>query len=327
MAITSSIHQATVTRFLLRKMKTNWKLLGGPEKVNQVASTSYNILDETPSYVREFKHLFNAKSVSNVYPGFLDAESRFTVQSELLKDDTLTVLCELTVTDGAVSTEILKSCHDTDREIDLKSLPRNLLSLLKSEKYSDMVLKCEDDVLNVHKCILAARSPVFERMFENEMAEAKTGTVIVKDISSSVMKLLIMYVYSNDLHDLSMEHAPELYTAADKYELIDLRIKCSQFMHAHMDVDSACDVLILADLHQDKVLKASAKDFISRRAGQTLLTPQGRQMMENHPNLAYDILENLSAVYCTLPPQEFHDKKSKQDFLLRKSKDITEMNG
>ena len=62
-------------------------------------------------------------------------------------------------------------------------LIQNLRVLWESGQHSDLVLEVEGSRLQVHCNLLSARSPVFQRMLESNMSEAKTRVIKIVDVS------------------------------------------------------------------------------------------------------------------------------------------------
>jgi speckle-type POZ protein len=63
------------------------------------------------------------------------------------------------------------------------------------------VVEGEELEARAHKCILAARSPVFAAMFANRMAEVTSSSdgitvVHIDDISRPVFEALLRYIYT-----------------------------------------------------------------------------------------------------------------------------------
>lgn len=253
---------------------------------------------------REFKHLFTSGTIKNCHPGFMESVSRFCITPDLLYNDTLAVCCDLTVSCGELSSDIKYIYPSEYPTVDITYWTSNFHRLFESESFSDATLIVEGKEFRIHRALLAARSPVFARMFESDMEEKRSGCVRIEDASSTVMKQALYYIYTGKIDDLTLTHAPELYSVADKYEIMDLKSRCSEFMVKNLDAESACEILIIADLHNDEKLKEASKNVICRNAAQALLSPHGVELMANHSPLAQDILETLSAVFCSLPPQD-----------------------
>ena len=78
-----------------------------------------------------------------------------------------------------------------------------------------MVLVIGGQEFPCHKAILAARSPVFETMFEAEFKEKIEGKVEITDLDSDAGACLLRYMYTEDASNLG-EHALNLLGAAEK---------------------------------------------------------------------------------------------------------------
>ena len=61
------------------------------------------------------------------------------------------------------------------------------------------------------------RSTVFERMFDSNMAEAKSGTVVIEDMEADTLQRLLEFTYTGKVTD--MQDVMELLYAADKYQM------------------------------------------------------------------------------------------------------------
>ncbi|GBM23454.1 hypothetical protein AVEN_181570-1 [Araneus ventricosus] len=66
------------------------------------------------------------------------------------------------------------------------------------------------------------------------------------------------------MRDYQWENIMSLYFAADKYEILILREKCSSFLKENLSFSNICEAFVLAKLHQDAHLMSAVYDFISR---------------------------------------------------------------
>lgn len=94
------------------------------------------------------------------------------------------------------------------------SLNDDLNDILRSAKWSDIILTCEGEEFKVHKLILSARSKVFAGMFRHKMAETKNHRVDIKDMGKEVLRQMLMYIYTDKTDNLD-EVANGLLLAAD----------------------------------------------------------------------------------------------------------------
>ena len=71
-----------------------------------------------------------------------------------------------------------------------------LSDLLASGKHGDIILVVDGKEIMAHKCILAARSPVFDAMFNHkDTKEAQEGRVIIEDVGKEQFEAFLKYLY------------------------------------------------------------------------------------------------------------------------------------
>ncbi|GBN92532.1 Speckle-type POZ protein B [Araneus ventricosus] len=151
--------------------------------------------------------------------------------------------------------------------------------------FSDTKLHTSSQTFPVHRGILSARSPVFSRMFSHDMKEKNSGHVHITDLQNDTVHQMLLYIYT----DLQFESASKLYVAADKYEILSLKSRCSSFLKDNVCPTKACDVLILADLHQDEDLKSFVQGYILEH-DDVFSLQEWKHLMENNLKLAADIM-------------------------------------
>lgn len=78
-------------------------------------------------------------------------------------------------------------------------------------------------LLQVHKAVLATRSPVFAACFEHKMSESQSDRVIIDDVEPDVMKEMLRFMYTGTAPNLD-RMADTLLAAADKYQLDRLKV-------------------------------------------------------------------------------------------------------
>ncbi|GFY42219.1 speckle-type POZ protein-like A [Trichonephila inaurata madagascariensis] len=126
---------------------------------------------------------------------------------------------------------------------------------------TDITIQINNVKFPAHKFILAARSPVFARMFEHDMLETVKGIINISDIDVATLNLLLHYLYSGKVHTLNFDSAVKLYGASHKYEVTSLKKFCVQYLKEILSSNNVSDILILADMYCDTNLKKVAMDF------------------------------------------------------------------
>ncbi|XP_035231697.1 TD and POZ domain-containing protein 4-like [Stegodyphus dumicola] len=187
----------------------------------------------------------------------------------------------LTVSDKLVSTTEVKA---------LSNLSRDMQTMYEKKDLSDFILKCDTTEFQVHKCVLSARSPIFASMFQHPVTENRENRVTITDIDACVLQQLLMFVYTGRTNALSYSMARDLYSAADKYAILELKEMCRQFMTSSLTTSTAVEILILADMHNDALLKSTAVNFISTNFEDFDTTKAWLSLLQEHPSLGIEVL-------------------------------------
>ncbi|KAK1692684.1 hypothetical protein QYE76_009381 [Lolium multiflorum] len=197
------------------------------------------------------------------YPKFVKRED--LEKSEHLKDDAFTVRCDIVVfNEFRAEATAVANQFVTVPQSDLK---QHLGDLLKGEKGADVVFSVGGETFAAHRCVLAARSPVFSAELLGAMKEGGTGSVVrVEDMEAQVFKALLCFVYTDSLPETEDEGAAmfqHLLVAADRYNMERLRLICQEKLCNHIDVHTVATILVLAEQHRCDGLKRACFDFLS----------------------------------------------------------------
>ena len=96
-----------------------------------------------------------------------------------------------------------------------------LAQMFEDREFADVTFNVKGIELTAYKCVLAKRSPVFQRMFNTEMIEQKTNTVNIVDMEQHVFEQFLKYIYTGNAS--IKDYVAELYFAADMYQMVDLK--------------------------------------------------------------------------------------------------------
>ncbi|KAI1123246.1 kelch domain-containing protein [Nemania abortiva] len=125
--------------------------------------------------------------------------------------------------------------------------------------------------IHVHKLILQARWPHFERLYNAQMAEFHTKKMHIPE-PYSVVKAFLFYLYTDSIHatdgvtDLS--DVAGLLVLANMYNIPRLRLLCVNRLSKELDVDHACIIWYCAG--------QANEDWLRKRAATFCLTHWGR---------------------------------------------------
>ncbi|KAH7979804.1 hypothetical protein HPB49_011115 [Dermacentor silvarum] len=231
-----------------------------------------------------------------------------TETSGLVPDDKLTIYCEVCVL--ADSVNISGQNNVIQFKVPECRLSDDFGHLFESRKFSDVVMSANGREFYVHKAILAARSPVFAAMFEHEMQEKNQSRVEITDMDHEVLREMLRFIYTGQAPNLD-NMADDLLAAADKYALGRLKVMCEEALWSKLSVDTAADVLSLADRHCAEQLKSRAIDFINdRHATHVAETVGWKNMIHRQPHLIAEAFQALATQQ--VPPMGTPHKRFKQ---------------
>uniref|UniRef100_A0A914PLS2 BTB domain-containing protein n=1 Tax=Panagrolaimus davidi TaxID=227884 RepID=A0A914PLS2_9BILA len=106
----------------------------------------------------------------------------------------------------------------------LKS-PNNLGELLYNRNDKDFDIFTENGkCVKVHKLIISAKSPVFERMILCGLKESRENKVLITDFDFEIIELAIKYCYGISIADkINASNGKKLLQFSDKYFISDLK--------------------------------------------------------------------------------------------------------
>ena len=206
--------------------------------------------------------------------------------NNLLPDDKLTIFCRIEKCD----------CPDEDAPTlrNRRRLVEDYATLLDKETISDVHFIVQNLKIAAHKAVLAARSPVFAAMFQNEMQENSSNEVVVTDMEPDALKQMLQFIYTGRCQIGAWTE--DLFFAADKYDIKDLKEICEDELRMKLCVDNAIRFLILSDLHRATKLKESSISFINQNAAEVMKKPALDDLMKTHPLLIGELYRDMAGL-------------------------------
>ncbi|GBM89731.1 Speckle-type POZ protein B [Araneus ventricosus] len=262
----------------------NWKLCGQSvdwKKSGEVCEFPLTVLFET---LVSDKRLYLPKGVMT-----LKCEVAFSTEAEPDRIETIDYgfdVCH-SMQWKASNVENANSLQSIARDSESSgTLKSDLIALYKDRTLCDAKLCTENETFLAHKAVLCARSPVFKTMFTSDMREKTDECVNIPDLEDDTVRRMLHFLYTDTIEDLQWEDAKDLYFAADKYEIFSLKQKCSSFLKHNLQTSNCCDLLLLADMHNDADLKTFVLDHIVIQNQQVFLSPEWETFMKDHIRLA-----------------------------------------
>eukprot|EP00440_Ansanella_granifera_P029753 gb/GFBE01032320.1/.p1 GENE.gb/GFBE01032320.1/~~gb/GFBE01032320.1/.p1 ORF type:complete len:330 (+),score=68.82 gb/GFBE01032320.1/:1-990(+) len=79
---------------------------------------------------------------------------------------------------------------------------RRLAAAMHSDvEFSDVEIHSGDQRFPAHRLVLAAASPVFASMLKTDMSEARTGKILIEDVSPEVVAKALRFIYTGEVAD------------------------------------------------------------------------------------------------------------------------------
>uniref|UniRef100_A0AC35ETP6 BTB domain-containing protein n=1 Tax=Panagrolaimus sp. PS1159 TaxID=55785 RepID=A0AC35ETP6_9BILA len=171
---------------------------------------------------------------------FFDPEKHFIVDGEM----TINMDGILTIEKEAENEKLLQFDDTVDSKLGL--------ALWKQEN-KDFIISADGKEIHAHKNVLAARSPVFSRMFETAMKEANENKVTIEDFTFDIVEKAIKFCYHQSLDGLEKYLISvlkeitvcRLTNAALLSNATKLEMKCTKFFKSCLKTKPIADFDIL----------------------------------------------------------------------------------
>ncbi|KAJ1260301.1 hypothetical protein BS78_10G221900 [Paspalum vaginatum] len=186
-------------------------------------------------------------------------------KSGYLKDECVIAQCAITVLLSEPESETVAKATPT---IPSSNLHEHFGDLLQGQKGADITFIISGECVAAHRCVLAARSPVFMAQLYGDMKEKASPDVEIKDMEVKVFRAMLRFIYTDRVPELDEEGeqstvmAQHLLEAADRYGLDRLKKICVEKMCMSISVDTVATALALAEQHGCSNLKSRCMEFI-----------------------------------------------------------------
>ncbi|GBN14529.1 Speckle-type POZ protein B [Araneus ventricosus] len=247
------------------------------------------------------------------YRGFLEKDELLNDESSLLPNDVLSLRCEFKISAEPVFSRIenyrylnlenLEWIKTEVSDIQLGELGESFTAccpfkkafeeLYEMEDLCDVSLRVGEKSFPAHKSILGARSPVFKAILTQDKREKINKVVDIPDMNVDTLGRLLLYIYKDTVQDLQWESAMDLFKAADKYHLLDLRKRCSFFLKSNLRVSNVCSIILLVYMHEDSDLRKFVENFISIQNNKVFKSEAWKNFRMENFSLALEITERV----------------------------------
>ncbi|CAL8093385.1 unnamed protein product [Orchesella dallaii] len=162
-----------------------------------------------------------------------------------------------------------------------------------NEDCSDITILCQSTKFPAHRIVLATRVEYFKSMLASRMKETIEGIIKIDDMDPITCKEFLRFIYQGKVENLSTS-VRELYTAADKYGMNDLRGLCERHLFNHLTVENALEVYDLSQMHDSPVLSRRAKEIIIWNRDKFASDPETfKNFTCKYPELVFQLFKTI----------------------------------
>ncbi|CAO2149778.1 unnamed protein product [Urochloa humidicola] len=239
------------------------------DAVDVEASFKFSVLDLIGEPVPSFstrkdgpKALFSEKNRCWGFDKFVQRKA--LEESAYLKDDILRIRCDITVIKDIRMTEA------TEQFVVVP--PSNMIQqfgrLLQDGEGVDVTFQVAGKKFAAHRCVLAARSPVFMAELFGPMKENTKNDICIEDMDPRVFKAMLHFIYTDTMADIdkgdddALVITQQLLVAADRYDLERLKLICEDKLCGYIDASTVGATLALAEQHGCHGLKKACFSFL-----------------------------------------------------------------
>ena len=184
-------------------------------------------------------------------------------------------------------------------------------AIMLDEDTADFTVQCETREFKVHKSFLCSkfvqtkpnqhylnvfysRSPVLRAMILGGMKEAQKNEVFIEDLDAGTLARMISFIYTGDFDVGDNLDIQMVARAADKYDIKGfMELLCFKMKIGNIKNEFIADMLITADRHDSKELRAVAMDKL--RANKNILNEKGfrERMAQAESSFVFDLFKDL----------------------------------
>uniref|UniRef100_A0A0D9XJX0 BTB domain-containing protein n=1 Tax=Leersia perrieri TaxID=77586 RepID=A0A0D9XJX0_9ORYZ len=214
-----------------------------------------------------------AHEFTKIQPGY--GFNRFIRKDELersgcIVNNVLTIRCDLDVNQFSTKKQKVKPAMASYVSVPPRNLGQQFGALLSNSVGADVTFQISGKRFMAHRCVLAARSPVFMVELYGPMEESNTERVIqIDDMEPEVFEALLGFIYTDSLPEMKkkdeMVMAQLLLGAADRYDIKRLRLMCEDKLCRNINKCTVTNMLALVDQRPScQGLKKACFEFLLR---------------------------------------------------------------
>lgn len=171
--------------------------------------------------------------------------------------------------------------------------------LYGQNEFADVKIVCNGKKFDCHKLVLICQSDVLKTMIKNKSLIEKQFEGVMEiyenDFSSDTMEQILYYLYFQKVKDNKVINT-DLMIAADKYNVKGLLDVCTNYLGSNLSEENALNVLVKAELLDQKKLFDAASKFVCNNIGRVNKTSAWEEMFKKNPTMIAGLFSKMSVV-------------------------------
>lgn len=158
------------------------------------------------------------------------------------------------------------------------SILRNLQKDRKDDQeFCDALICTESRNFSIHKCVVAAASAFFQKLFSSKMKESYESKVNISNVSAEIMEVILDFIYTSVLN-ISDDNVYDLLCAADYFQMQSIKDFCSFYLKESTSDDNWHVVWKFAKLYSMEVLVMNTELYITANFSKILQRSEYKQL-------------------------------------------------
>lgn len=164
---------------------------------------------------------------------------------------------------------------------------------LASAECPDLEIIISNEILKVHKIILASRNDVFKAMLDSQMIESKKNCIEITDCDPSAFKVFLAHLYTSQV---APEHISlDLLMIAEKYLDDSLKQRCFEKLGNEISMENLIETVQVATQFNFEELITACQKFIIENFKKLIGTPELAIILKNEI-LISEVLKGLCSI-------------------------------
>jgi speckle-type POZ protein len=178
---------------------------------------------------------------------YISRDDLFKKENQLIKDNALTLTGKFEFVNESKFVQKASKSKEFDKITDL----------FQKRSFTDFKIHIHDKSIKAHKILLAANSPMFAEVVENQ------NYLRLHYFEFEVVEEMVNFIYDGKVSDMG-RFAKPLLEVADKFKINRLKVYFEKYLYEDLWIENAIETLKLSAKCHAEELKDECIDFIQK---------------------------------------------------------------